>query len=557
MSWKTIFLIFFSLLGLAVMGVSLGLILTRPSGSEVSPLAPYIPSEVPLALFVRLPVGEGAKAWSPLSDILSEIPDFQMGISMLWSEPLFSGMDIRLKRDVEPWLGNSLAVCFTRIPAGIFGGAVEPEVPSFLLAVEVRDEAAFLAFLERLRSELEKAGTPLEESTFGRYTLFALPRQNVSFALRDGRVLLLSDADMLKAALEREGKDSLAGSADYRALLAHLPSGGVLQMYFSSMYFSSKGLDLLQRQAATGSVGIPTKASAFTLLMESEGLRIQAVSLIDREALAGVSAEDYWSPNPERALSFLPKESLLVFSDRVPSLEGFWEGVLSALRQVNPSAYRELQGNLEKLSEKGLDMEKDLLRWMGGEIGFFVALSQEEGIPLGENALFMHLGLLVEVRDLEQARLGLKKVEDLLGEAGFSFSDREIGGLTFRVSRIPEESDLTLGYALVDNFLVFALDEASLESLARARSNPGEQVSSAEEFQAVLRFLPGSRTFLTFLNLESLWKTLAATLPDEARRGIGAWLPIAEHFQGLGIASAAGRPWDEVLTGVVFLHIVR
>ncbi len=552
MSRKTLFLIFgASLLGLAVIGVSLGLILTRPSGSEVSPLAPYIPSEAPVALFVRIPVGEGAKAWSPLSDILSEIPGFQAGIAMLWSGPLFSGTDIRLKQDVEPWLGNSLAVCFTRMPAGLFGGAAEPEVPSFLLAVEVRDEAAFRAFLERLRSELDKAGTPLEESTFGQHTLFALPQQNLSFALRDGRVLLLSDADTLKAALGREEKDSLAGSADYRALLAHLPSGGVLQVYFSS-----KGLDLLQRQAAAGSVGIPTKAGAFTLLVESEGLRLQAVSLIDREAVAGVGV--YWPPNPERALSFLPKESLLVFSGRVSDLEGLQEGILSALRQTDPSAYRELQGNLEELSEKGLDVEKDLLRWMGGEVGFFVALSEEGGIPLGEDAPSMRLGLLVEVRDLDQARQGMEKVEALLGqEAGFSFSDREIGGLTFRVSRIPREPDLALGYALVDNFLVLALDEASLESLAQARSNPGERVSSAEEFQAVLRFLPGSRTALIFLNLESLWKTLASALPDEARRSAGAWLPIAEHFQGLGIATAAGWPQDEVLTGVVFLHIVR
>ncbi len=553
MSRKTLFLFGASLLGLAVIGVSLGLILTRPSGSEVSPLAPYIPSEAPVVLFVRIPVGEGAKAWSPLSDILSEIPGFQVGIAMLWSRPLFSGTDIRLKQDVEPWLGNSLAVCFTRMPAEIFGGAAESEVPSLLFAVEVRDEAAFRAFLERLRSELEKAGTPLEESTFGRYTLFALPQQNLSFALRDGRILLLSDADTLKAALEREEKDSLAGSADYRALLAHLSSGGVLQVYFSS-----KGLGLLQRQAATVSAGIPMKAGAFTLLVESEGLRLQAVSLIDREALAEVGAGDYWSPNPERALSFLPKESLLVFSSRVPDLEGLREGILSALRPIDPSAYRELRDALEELSEKGLDVEKDLLRWMGGEVGFFVALSGEGGIPLGENAPSMRLGLLVEVRDLDQARQGMEKVEALLGqEAGFSFSDREIAGLTFRVSRIPGESDLTPGYALVDNFLVLALDKASLESLAQARSNPGERVSSAEEFQAVLRFLPGSRTALTFLNLESLWKTLASALPDEARRGAGAWLSIAEHFQGLGIATAAGRPQDEVLTGVVFLHIVR
>ncbi len=560
MSRKVLLLILgASFLGLAVIGISLGLILTRPSGTEVSSLSPYIPSEVPMGLFIRLPLGEEAKAWSPLSDVLSEIPGFQMGIAMLWDMPLFPGTDISLKRDVEPWLGSSLAVGFTQVPVGMYGG-IEP--PSFLLAAEVRDVRAFHAFLDRLRSE--KARIPLQESTYGRHTLFVLSQQDVCFALRDERVLLLSnDLDTLKGALEREEKDSLASNVGYRTLLGRLPPDGVFQGYVSSEY-----LGTLQRQAATVPGGmIPTtgvQAIAFTLRVEPEGLRAEFAALIDREALAKEGIEDLYraggSPNPERALSFLPKESLFAYSARVPGLDTSWEEILSILRQTDRSAYMELQRALEELSGKGLDVEKDLLPWLGGEVGLYISLDQEEGIPLGPDAPFMRmrLGLVIGVSDLEKAREGMQKLEILLGrEAGFSFSDREISGLTFRISPVPEETDLTLGYALADNFLLLVLDEASLRSLAQARTNPGERLSASEEFQAVLRFLPGSRTSLLFINLEDLWKALASILPVEARPSAETWLSIAEHFRGLGIASAAGWPEDEVATATLFLHIVR
>lgn len=555
MSRKALYLILGSiLLGLAAIGILLGFLLTRPSG-EVSSLSRYIPSDVPVGLFVRLPVGDAARAWSPLSDVLSEIPGFQAGIGMLGNTTLFPGTNIRLKQDVEPWLGSSLAVGLTQMPVSI-----ETENLPFLLAVEVRDGQAFNAFLGRLRSELERVRMPLEESTYGRHTFFAVPRQGFYFALRDEHILLLSnDPDALKAALEREEKDSLAGNAEYQALLRHLPPGGVLQIYVSSEY-----LNQAQRQAATGPGDLPPnavlQAGAFTLLVETEGLREEFAFLFDREAQdrGGRESLDWTTPNPERALVFLPKESLFIFSIRLPSLEGFSEGILSALRQTDYSAYLELQRTLRELSQKGWDVEKDLLRWLGGEVGLFIALDQKEGIPLGEDAPFMRLGLVAEVKDLEKVRQGMQKAEDLLGrEAGFSFFDREISGLTFRTSRVPEEPSLTLGYTMVDNFLLFALDEASLRSLAQAWANPEERLPASKEFQTVLRSLPRLRVALLFLNLEGLWKTLASALPAEARQNARMWLPIVEHFPGLGLAFATVQPGDKVATATLFLHIVR
>ncbi len=546
MSRKTLLLILgSSFLGLVIVGIPLGLILTPPSG-EPPFLFRYLPPEASMGLFVRLPVGEEAQAWSPLSDVLSEIPGFQMGMATFRKQTIFfPGTGIRLDRDIEPWLGSSLAVGVTGPRTG-----VESKATSLLLAVEVRDGQAFHTFLDRLRSELETIQTPLEESTYGRYTLFAVPSQRLYFALRDERVFLLStELDALKAALEREEKDSLASNPDYRAWLGYLPSGGVLQVYISS-----EDVYVLQRQRV--------RAIAHTLLFEPEGLRAEFAAFINREAPVQGGVESlYWAamaPNPEKALSFMPEESHLALSARIPGLDASWEEILSALRWSNRPTYLELQRGLEELKDRGLDVEKDLLPWIGEEIGFFLMLDPEGGIPLGEDGAFMRLGLVTEVKDQEKVRAGLQELESLLGrEAGWTFSDREISGLTFRVSRVPEEANLTLGYALVDNFLLLAFDEASLRSLAQARADPGQRLSASEEFQAVLRHLPGSRTALLFLNLEGFWKALPTTLLAEARQYAEMWLLVAEHFRGLGIASAVIRPGDEVSTATLFLHIVR
>jgi len=574
-------LVLIPLLLLVVAGIGLALFfLLRPSAPATIPLARYMPPKGAMTASFELPIGDGAEKWAPLLDLLRDIPGFREAERSL-ARP-FPEVDIDLKRDIEPWLGRTGALCFpdlaslfetvtdtlvpsTPLPADL--ASLEPifsetspqspeaSTPPILLALEVRDPGAFRAFLERLRRELAEAHIRMEEDRYGSNTVFALPGRDLYFSLRDEQVLLLSNARAtLEEALDREERDSLAGDPTYRPLLRRLPADGVAYGYLSTQ-------DILPEAAGPQQVllaDLGPQAMAYAVVIEPEGLRLVYALSMDLKALdeagLGDMYRDAQTANSERAFYLLPRKSLLVFSSR--NLLHLWEAVLQTLQRTDPRAYRELRDNLQQMALAGLDLES-LLSQMEGEYALFLNLDREEGIPVGGD-LFLHFGLVVEVGDADQVRQSMRRLETLLAlGGGGSFSEMEIGGITARVLQGPQGEGLAPGYAFVDNFLVIASDESAIRLVDQARRQAGERLAASEAFRSTLEGLPESRSTLLFLDLASLLKTLSASIPPQQWEGVGPGLRLLLRLDGLGLALGAGRPGDEVFTFTLFLHWTR
>ena len=547
---------------------------------ETAGLASYMPADTALFLAVQLrPEGKAAENWRRVRDAFASIPAVKKGLDEQ-AATMKKGLPFDWKADIEPWLGKSAAVGLTDLgplwqtlgtqsPTDLQAGKVPPppKMP-FLLVVEVRDSKAFASFQTRLEEEVKKAGGTFEGSAHGGATIYTVTigESQFAFALRDGRVLLVADESAgVAAALDRQEKDSLAASADFKALLSHLPGGGLVLGYAAAGPLTrglEGALSGLFRGAPLPAGGLTggAKASGFTLLAEAKGLRIESASTLDLAALAEAGLKDYYDkmrqPHPGRVLEFMPKNAALVVASR--DLKGAWEMLKSQVQKTNPEALQQLQGGLEDLkAQTGLDIENDVLSWMNGEFGLFLAPGDGK-TPAGVPAF--RLGLIFEVGDMATAEATMKKIEGLLTKAGepqLSFADQEIEGVKARVIPMLQMAGYLPGYAFVDNFLIIAIDRASFEGAFRANKDKGERAAAAPEFAAVMEALPRQKTDLFFLDFVALTGFLDGALEEPERTDFREQVkPFLDLLGGLGAAGAAGKAGDDYSTSTMFLHLI-
>lgn len=546
-------------------------------GPETSQLASYMPSETVVFLAVQIrPEGKAAENWRRVRDAFLNIPAVKKGLDEQTAS-MKEEFPFDWKADIEPWLGKTAAVGLTDLgplwkalatqsPSDLQSGTVPPppQMP-FLVAAEVRDSGAFATFQTRLESEVKKAGGTMEGSAHGKATIYAITIKETqfAFALRDASILLVADSSSaVAAALDRQEKDSLAANADFKALLSHLPTGGLILGY-AAMGPISKGMGEAL-SGLSGAVGLPTqgltggaKAAGFTLLAEAKGLRIEAASTLDLAALAEAGLKEFSEaarkPHPGRVLEMMPKNATLAFTGR--DIHGAWEMVKAQMQKTSPEAYQGLQGSLEDLkAQTGLDIEEDVLSWMTGEFGLFLAAGDGKtaaGVPS------FRAGLLFEVSDKAKAQATMTKVEGLLSQQQLAFADQEIEGVKARVIPMLQMAGYLPGYAFVGDFLLIAVDMPSFQGAIRASKDKDERLAAAPEFRTVMEALPKSNTGLFYLDFVALTRFLDGVLEEPERSDFRQQIkPFLDILGGMGVAGAAGKPGDDYSTSTMFLHIV-
>ncbi len=537
--------------------------------AQPAPLARYMPADTVLFFSLLLrPEGKTAENWYAIRDAFAAVPVIQEGVDQFTGEAKAS-LPFDWKTEIDPWLGRTLAVGVTDL-SDLWETAStgeEPPLPPFLLAAEVRDYAAWEAFLDAARLHLSQAGLTLDESDYEGTTIYNLPLEGeeseLFFAVQKEEVLLASNRrTLIQEALSRKEKDSLAADETFSDLLDRLPEGALAMGYLSGAALA--GLDQL---AAEGGVSISStwlaalRGIAGSVVAEEDGLRLTGVSTVDPAALAEAGLKEFYdqmrTPLAGRALTLLPKETAFTLIGQ--NLKLTWDMQMKQLQEMDATAYENLQGTLEDLAvETDLDVEEEILSWMTGEYALFLAPGKEieERTALGIPSF--QLGLLFQVKDQEAVAATMQKVEQVLvEEAGLptSFYSEEIDGVDVRVIPGLETMGYLPGYAFVEDFLVIAIDRASFESVIQAGQEKGARLTAAEEFAAVYQKLPEKNTSLFYLDVGTLTRFLDAALEEPERSEFRKEAkPVLDLIGGVGAASTEEQDYTG---GTIFVRILR
>lgn len=339
-----------------------------------------------------------------------------------------SGLDY--KADVEPWLGSEVALAF--LPTG------EGEEPTIALFLEQDDEEAARAALDKANQRATAEGsTPIDYRMIEDFAVLA-PDED---AARRTATL-----DAIQAQADAEDGD-LAGSEAFSDVVDELHGDRLLLGWVNT----EKVLALLEDLMPSGELDLrallkESGPTAFDFHTERSAVVFQGVARATQPGEGGEPALTEGMP----ADSF---GALTLFDLRTVLRDG-----LAGMREQGMDPLADIR------DETGIDVEADLLSWMGGESVLVSA-------PAPGGRAIPDFALVVAPDNREAAEAGVGRVVAALEEAlGGPLDRRQVAGATAYV--VPEEEDgMQPAMALFADRFVLATTPAYLERLATG-ANP-------------------------------------------------------------------------------------
>lgn len=501
--------------------LSLGLIAslaTVVSTVSAQELVKLLPADSMLAL--------GAVNLNEMEDRGSDFIDEFNRLNIFEALASATGEDIN-QEDLDSALDSVDTMAFLGQEAWI---SVSPSLENFIPAVIALARPSSDA-LEELTSMIteENSSCSTNNETFYQAVIDDpdSPIANVSFAIKDGLVILSTEAnrtcDVLGAISGSSSYASLASNPRYKASLAKLGQGNLYSFFDASAIgytYAVLGMgqgfdDLITRvQKALTTAGLSAGVARFTDDgMVSEGLQVLDNAGGDKTIYRLLSDA---SPISTNSLNFAPVDTLS-YSNSATNLRGWW-AYINELAQEIPA----LGGNLDSLIEifVGIDVSKSLFSWMGSSVtSITTGISEvaEPGVP-SENLLGETV-YVIQATDEAKAREGLSEIFEAASIALAMFAD-PTGGMGNAsnnqqniAGQLVNSFDITDGVSI--HYTVtggHAIIGTSLESITAALETyaGGASLASNLNYAELVSSMPNTDT-VTSLNISDLSSTMAGS----------------------------------------------
>ncbi len=493
--------------------------------------ARFLPVETSIYASMNLRPGAGqlTKARDIL-DLFKENPKFQEKLDEFYRD-LEEETGIDVEQGLFPWLGPEIAFA---IPS--FEGIEEsPEVVSF---IGHTDKAAAESFLRKLLVYGEESGeTEYEETlTRGLLTFVLDPSDDFSvrIALADDYIIVAAGNGMLDSTLERmdaeQDRPSLFDDPGFQEAreAAESPRFGLL--YIDVAGIIDQAGDVVSEEITDSLQDFSDQLPDFI---------VASSSFIDRGILISTSF-DY----PVEDQLFVPAVanglgSAGLASEDTVALVSFvgvqdaWQSLRDELADLPDldEAFDEIE------AEIGIDIERDVLGWMMGEMAFAMFLPGGSSFSTDE----IHANAYVEFRDREEALTGMARIQSALEEGGVDFDVVEIEGNEAVVADLGDEQgtpNLTPGYIVLDDYVVIGTTLTSLRQAVLAEEGDIPSLWESTAFRRPLEAVGGSADFMVFGNIRRIAKEVIGQL-DETE--LAEYRDTAEPFVA---------PLEAVLLGV-------
>jgi hypothetical protein len=408
------------------------------------------------------------KAESELDDLLNQ---------------LFAAEQISWTEDVKPWLGDQIAAF---VSAPNVSAAAMPDPPVAFM-IETEDENATRALLQKL-AEGEPAELVQDRSYEGVDYLYN-GVDGDAWGIVEGFLVGGTDAGFKKA-VDATQERSLADSERFENALAPLTD-----RYVALMYFDAKPMFDAIEESGQIPPGFFTENAALAQAQRPAAAVMYARSdaiVVDAFGSAGAfgGGQGPSSDEPSGLLGDVPQRSWLGVG--VTDLGGTVRRAFQSLDSVGFPGMATGFITQQLQAETGLDLERDILSWMG-DFGGFVR---------GTSPTNVDGGIVFEVTDRQAAAAALLKFRQYLRRQGAPIKREASGflGFTIQDQGMPQPIHIALGE---QRLAVAYGDDATAEALgspstlgsdstfrdARARLGDGFAPALYIEIQQLIGFI--------------------------------------------------------------------
>jgi len=324
--------------------------------------------------------------------------------------------------DIKPWLGKNVMISYLASGAMITGKSSLPDI--IVLPIEKLDKAQPL--LEKVKSQtgiqfVERSykGIEIRETKKGN-------SQNYSVAVIGRFVVLTNNPQTIERTIDiYKGDASIATTPGYAQALGKINTKTpFVQFYLNMPVFSAVVAGNSKRQFSPSDAEAkqPMQGIAVTAILEGEGMFFQGISWLKPNISEKYDVENPTSRLPRR----LPGDTLFMLSGG--NLAKLWQDYAkgaesNALALIPPDS---LSASLKGIL--GVDLQENLLPWMGSEFSLALIPASPEALTNPENQrLQLGAGLvfMVQASDRDRAEQTLGQINKVM-ESRHRFQVEEI-----------------------------------------------------------------------------------------------------------------------------------
>jgi len=433
------------------------------------------------------------------------------------------------QEDIQPWLGETVMIAYlasgTPTAAPLFK-------PPDLIVLPIEDPVQAKQLLAKANSTRQLRarnykGIRIQETKQNQSQQFT--------AAVLGRFLVVTQhSQTMEQVIDTyTGEPSVAATPGYNKALSQIKvSKPFAQLYlnmpaFSATLAANSGRSLSPENLAMAEQkqGIATKVT-----LESGGISFRSISWLKSDSTLSHRVENRNSNLAKR----LPADTMLMLSGG--NLEQLWRNYLQGaesnlLTPVPPDTLTEgLRGTL------GLDWEKDLLPWMGGEFLLGIVPASDDVLAIPNDSQFPQLGagvvLMILSRNRSQADKSFQQLDEVMATRyQFLVEKTELEGKTIVRWKSPL-GGISATHGWLENDVAFLTFGAPITSSFFPQ--PEALLTQTPLFKKVVptKLNPNNGQF--FLNFEGTFNSSNLNLPPLPLQQ----QPLAEAINGIGVTAA-------------------
>ncbi|BAY44142.1 hypothetical protein SAMD00079811_17370 [Scytonema sp. HK-05] len=441
------------------------------------------------------------------------------------------------QKDISPWVGDQVTIAIVAPNASkttskpvATGGEATTNEQSMVMILPVKN-------LQRASSILAQPKAVKDGKWIDR-TYENIPiketqgqvGENFSAALLDKRFLVITDnPKTTEQAIDAyKGKASLATSAGFAENFPKIARYGPFAQFYVNVPYSAKIAGASPNRPLPAQVLSQLQNNqglAGTITLESEGIRLKSVSWLNPNSQRVLSVENKAGKMQNR----LPAETLMMLSGG--NLQQLWaDYVLTSQRNpYSPVMPEQLRNGVKSLTN--LDLEQDLLNWMGGEFSVSVIPNTpKEGLPENFRAALV---FMVQASNRSRGEAALKQLDEVMrNQYQFQVKYTTVDGKPV-VNWVGPFGTLTATHGWLDGDVAFLTVGAPVSD--RVIPRPNNTLANSALFQNTVPSEPNPTNGQLFLDVEKTAKyfPLVSFVPNqrallEATRSAGVTAAVSD-----------------------------
>jgi Protein of unknown function (DUF3352) len=506
----------------------------KPLPRDLLPGANIIPKD---ALFA-VSLTTDSSQWQKLQEFGTTETQAELNKNLLQLQERFltsNGYDFQ--KDVSPWVGDQVTIAVlapqeskTSSKSVVTDAEATDSEQSLVMVLPIENQDAAKNVLAQSKAP---SGNKWVNRTYQNVAIKESENQSgekFSTAILDERFLVITDSPKAteKAIDAYKGQASLDKSAGFAENFPKISTYQPFAQFYINIPYSAKIATASPNRALPTQVLAQLQNNqglAGSISLESEGIRLKGISWLKPNSQRLLAVENKAGTMPTR----MPSETLMMLSGG--NLKQLWSDyVLTAKKNPHsPIMPEQLREGVKSLTE--LDLERDLLNWMGGEFSLAVIPNTPtQGSVEDFRAAFV---FMVQASDRSRAEQALKQLDEVMkNQYQFQIKHTTIAGKPV-VNWIAPFGTLTATHGWMEGDVAFLSVGAPVTD--QLLPKPNYTLASTSIFQTTVPKEPNPTNGQFFLDVERASKNfpLSSFLPVpqtwlDATRSIGVTSAVSD-----------------------------